>query len=98
MEKRRVPGSNHGASQHLEAQKKFRRQQRDQEGRRKSKRVSYGGREDNVSGKAKVVDSAECCCKADSPSLRGICRVTGSVLGTEEIKNQALPYRKELRV
>lgn len=43
--------------------------------------MSYGGREKLVSGEVKVVNSVECCCKADSPSftvglaMGGICYV-----------------------
>lgn len=37
-----------------------------QEGREKSKNMSYGGRGKIISGKVEVVNSVECCCKGDS--------------------------------
>lgn len=67
-----------------------------QEERRKSKRVSYGRREKNVSERVKGVNSVECCCKAGSRSLWGICSVARSVPGTGDIRNQALLYLKSL--
>lgn len=51
-----------------------------QEGKRKSKRVSCGGREENVGGDVKVVNVVERGCKADLRSLWGVCYLPGSEL------------------